>query len=283
MTNRILFAGMPNSGKSTYIAALRFILVANEAECALKIDGLSNDERHLNELETDWANGQEVKRTQTAKETWVEIKVKETATGKAVILSLPDLKGESFEQPATIGHLSDDLHAELSKANGLMVFINAGRPDDKLMITDLADLVGSEDAQIEQPTAKRFDPLEMPEEVKIVELLQFANRRPLVPRKRMLVIIASAWDVLSEARQKDPDGWLEADCSMLAQFLRHNSDLWETRVYGVSAQGGELPKDRDRLMNISKPSERVKIIGHGANKHDLTAPLQWLISGSAPI
>jgi len=43
---------------------------------------------------------------------------------------------------------------------------------------------------------------------------------------------------------------------------------WDVRVYGVSAQGGQLSKkgeapgpDRDRLLALDHPSERIKIVG----------------------
>ena len=62
---------------------------------------------------------------------------------------------------------------------------------------------------------------------------------------------------------------------MLAQFLQHNPELWDLRVYGVSAQGGRLPQDRKRLKSMN-PAERIRIVGHHAKPHDLTAPLRWM-------
>jgi len=277
MMNRILVAGMPSSGKSTYIAALRHALVAKDVSCALELVGLSQEEAHLNRLELDWVDGKEVQRTQSANETWVELQIRDRATQDSVVLALPDLKGESFEQPATLGLLQEELQRELNSASSAMLFTSADREDDKLLISDMADILGDEPAGADVP-ATSFDAREMPEEVKIVELLQFANRRPLFGRRRKLALIVSAWDVVDAQTQGEPERWLTANRAMLDQFLRYNSHLWDLRVYGISAQGGRLPEDRDRLMKFSKPSERIQVVGHGADRHDITAPLRWLIA-----
>ncbi|MBA4760006.1 MAG: hypothetical protein H2052_17075 [Sphingosinicella sp.] len=278
--NRILVAGMPSSGKSTYIAALRHVLVANEISCVLELVGLSPEESHLNRLELDWVDGKMVQRTQSASETWVELQIRDRTTQESIVLALPDLKGESFEQPATLGHLQDDLQKELEAASSVMLFTSADREDDKLLISDIADILdNSDDTDV---PGQPFDAREMPEEVKIVELLQFANRRPRLSRQRKLALIVSAWDVVADCAQTEPYYWLATNCAMLEQFLRFNSHLWDVRVYGISAQGGRLPEDRERLMKISKPSERIKVVGHGAEQHDITAPLRWLIASQHP-
>jgi hypothetical protein len=277
LINRILVAGMPSSGKSTYIAALRHALVAKDVSCALELVSLAQEETHLNKLEVAWVDGREMQRTQSANETWVELQIRDRATEESIVLALPDLKGESFEQPATLGLLQEELQRELISASSIMLFTSADREDDKLLISDMADIIG--DAPLGADAAAiPFDPREMPEEVKIVELLQFANRRPQLSRQRKLALILSAWDVVDVQARAEPERWLTANSTMLDQFLRYNSHLWEVRVYGISAQGGKLPDDRDRLMKISKPSERIHVVGHGADRHDISAPLRWLIA-----
>jgi Double-GTPase 1 len=279
MMNRILVAGMPNSGKSTYIGALRHIMIAQEIPSALEITGLSADEAHLNKLEQDWLDGKKIPRTKSSTETWVELKIKDKETAKEGTLSLPDLRGESFEQPATLGHLNDELEKELTTTEGVLLFTNADKEDDKLMISDLGDILvdGAEDSLA---SPKRFDAREMPEEAKVVEFLQWANRPPRYARRRNLALLISAWDVVGAGNSHNPNNWLREHCAMLEQFLRYNSHLWNVRVYGVSAQGGKLPRDRAKLMKIAKPSERVRVIGPDAHMNDITAPLRWLISAA---
>jgi hypothetical protein len=55
-------------------------------------------------------------------------------------------------------------------------------------------------------------------------------------------------------------------------------------VSGVSAQGGDVRQDRERLL-ASAPSERVKVVGPELqSEHDLTAPVRWLLAeGGDPV
>ena len=272
-----LIIGMPNSGKSTFIAALRHLLLANEVPTELELTGLADNEAHLNRLESEWLACQRVERTKPATEGWVEFNVRDQESGVQSTLSIPDLRGEAFEQPACIGQCQKELHDALAKTDGILLFTNADREDDTLLIADFADIL-SEGATETQPSLQSFKPENMPEEVKIVEFLQFANRRPRYSRKRKIAVLVSAWDVVDSQNSLTPDMWLEIYRPMLAQFLASNHDLWEPRVYGISAQGGKLPEMQEALEQIKTPSERIRVVGHEAQTHDLSAPLRWLMS-----
>jgi len=269
---RQLIVGMPESGKSTFIAALRHLLLSGTISTELTLTRLADEERHLNDLETDWLELKEVQRTKPATEGWVEFHVKDAASGTESVLLVPDLRGETFEQPACSGLCQDHLYEAVIDASGIALFTSAEREDDALMISDLGDLLDDR-GEVAFNEAGSFDPYGMPEEVKIVEFLQMANRRPLLPKRRRVALMASAWDVIPSGRT--PEAWLTEKRPMLAQFLQYNPELWDLRVYGVSAQGGRLPQDRKRLKSM-KPAERIRIVGHGAKPHDLTAPLRWL-------
>lgn len=276
--NRQLIVGMPNSGKSTFIAALRHLLVADEVETTLMLNGLAAEEEHLNRLEREWLNLKPVQRTKPSTEGWVELNIKNRETDELSSLLIPDLRGEAFEQPACAGQCSPDLYSALIDASGLLLFTNADRADDALQIDDLQDILPSADAAAgDAPQASPFIPEDMPEEVKIVELLQAINRDRKSARRRKVAIIVSAWDVVSSNDSRtSPQEWFIKNRPMLAQFLETNEDKWALRVYGVSAQGGRLPQDQKKLASMT-PSERVIVVGHGAAVHDLSAPLHWLM------
>lgn len=301
----LLVVGMPNSGKSTFIAALRHLLVADEVAIDLCSVELSENESHLNRLENRWLDCEEMERTKPATEGWVELKVQDKRTSEQLTLHIPDLRGEAFEQPACIGQCDADLFGALAEADGILLFTNADREDDTLLIDDLIDILGQDgldddecgeapeaahdssgesaggiDESPVEPVENPFKPEKMPEEVKLVEFLQVANRRPLAGRPRKLAVILSAWDVVTQngtAEGVTPQYWFETRRPMLAQFIAANADLWDARVYGVSAQGGKLPQDKGTLKQVRVPSERIKIVGHGAAAHDLSAPLRWML------
>lgn len=285
-----LIVGMPESGKSTYIGALRHVLVAKQVETELELTMLAGDEQHLNMLEEKWLSCEAMERTKTSDEGWVQLNVRNKATGATALMSIPDLRGENFERPAVAGSCPKDLHEALVESDGILLFTNADREDDMLLIDDFGDMPDDEidgdgeaeaevDVQQEEDQGK-FRPQDMGEEIKIVEFLQMANRRPLYSKRRKIAIVVSAWDLISGDPEITPERWLAAKRPMLDQFLTHNKDLWELRAYGISAQGGRLPERRNEFEKMLNQSERVRVVGHGAGMHDLTAPLRWLMGNA---
>jgi hypothetical protein len=178
------------------------------------------------------------------------------------------------------------LYEAMAACDGVAVFTNADRGHDDDLIEDFDDIVGLLDAGTVASTApskvdtadtaeRSFEPDEMPEEAHLVELLQCMNRRPMVSKRRRLALLISAWDVVTG--RASPDEWFDSNRPMLSQFLRSNEDFWDLRVYGVSAQGGALPASKQALQAHRKPSSRIIIAGAGAQPHDLSAPISWLI------
>ena len=292
---RQLIAGMPESGKSTYIGALRHVLLAKEVGTELEMSVLAGEEKHLNALEDKWLALEEMQRTKTSNEAWVEVNLRDRSTGEESLVTIPDLRGENFERPASFGLCPSNLYDAVVASDGIMFFTNVNKTDDTLLIDDFGDMDDDEDEGEVADTGagggdgddgndpgtnaeEKFKPEDMAEEVKIVEFLQMANRRPLDPKRRKLAMITSAWDLVVGKESATPDSWFRRCRPMVAQFLTHNADLWEVRVYGVSAQGGKLPEKKAEFNRMMRPSERVIVVGHGAAKHDLTAPLRWLMA-----
>ena len=100
---RQLIVGMPESGKSTFIAALRHLLLSGTISTELTLTRLADEEKHVNDLETDWLELKQVQRTKPATEGWVEFHVRDAVSGRESVLLVPDLRGETFEQPACSG------------------------------------------------------------------------------------------------------------------------------------------------------------------------------------
>ena len=303
MTQKLVIAGMPGSGKSTFIIALRHLLISQDVETQLRTSRLSASEKHLNTLEQKWLACEPLKRTEQLEEEWVSFFVVKNGDSREAQIVLPDFSGEAFRRPAATGNCSTETARMLSELDGMLLFTNADRGADDVRLEALLDVfaAGTADADEDQsdlgnalheasssngqPADRSasghsvpFDPINMPEEPLVVELLQILNRRPRVPAKRSLAVIVSAWDTVEDSGVT-PAKWLEQHRPMLRQYLESNANLWEVRVYGVSAQGGKLPEEQTALQ-AKVPGQRVQIVGHGAHPHDLTAPIDWLITSA---
>jgi hypothetical protein len=130
--------------------------------------------------------------------------------------------------------------------------------------------------------ASEFTPALTPRQVQIVDLLEAFSDAPLELRPKRIAVVVSAWDLVGS--NVTPNGWLGEKMPLLDQYLHSRSNEFETRVYGVSAQGGRLPQqgqpdegsDRQALLAMPVPSSRIRVVGHGAGDHDLTHPIAWL-------
>ena len=90
--------------------------------------------------------------------------------------------------------------------------------------------------------SKPWHPSDTSTQVELVELLQFVLLlRDSIGRLPVAGII-SAWDLIRGA--VPPAEWFADRLPLLSQFLQANSEDVPFQVYGISAQGGDLEKDR---------------------------------------
>lgn len=279
-----LIVGMPSSGKSTFIAALGEVLISGDVLSTMSIEGLAESESHMVALHESWLSCKELDRTKnTGDENWLSFHVISGEDGIRSTIQLPDLSGELLRDAVVTGFYPETLHQALDDCDGILLFTNTNTRYDDILIPDFAELLSDESPAIEADAEgsiknndeKPFDPLEMPEQPKLVQLLQTITKINPFSHRR-LAIILSAWDTVEQSRT--PDDWFYENRSMLSQYLEFNPKHWDVRIYGVSAQGGALPDDKSKLQKILKASERVHIVGHEAAKHDLTAPIKWLMN-----
>ena len=267
--------GLPRSGKTTFLAALWHLIDAGEVSTKLVLDKLVGDHQHLNKIVEAWRRCEEVPHTSMAAEVSVSIHVREQSTGRAAILGFPDLSGESFERQLTTRTCRPTYIENFEDAGGILLFLNADRAHDGLTILDLGPVLeGVPDAERLGQISEWSQKL-VPEQVQLVELLQFLLRPPFRRGKRRIAVIVSAWDVVPEPRPSPAD-WLARELPLLNQFLVTNSGSFEFQVYGVSAQGGDVTSERRQELLRRTPSERIECQGPSAGEHDLTSPIVWL-------
>ena len=90
-----------------------------------------------------------------------------------------------------------------------------------------------------------------------------------------LVIVISAWDAVDGS--PTPGSWLRDEAPALHSFAKSNSDMVEWNLYGVSAQGGMLPAERDTLLARGSVRERVYARSAAGEPVPLVEPLRWVL------
>jgi hypothetical protein len=267
--------GLPRSGKTTFLAALWHLMNAGEVSTKLVLDKLVGDHAYLNAIADAWRRCEEVPRTSIQAETKVMIHAHSPASRQKVVLRFPDLSGESFKRQFAIRACTSDYVEGFAGAGGIFLFANANRPSEGMTLADIIPAIVGADEPPEPESENEWTADVVPEEVHLVDLLQFLLRPPFVRRQRRLVVVVSAWDVVLE-RRPSPEQWLERERPFLHQFLTNNPESFAYRVYGVSAQGGDVTGDQRSELVRQTPSERIQCVGQGADPHDLTAPIVWL-------
>ena len=312
--------GLQSSGKTTFAAALWYILANGGVSTALKQGKHRGDYSYLDKIAESWENGYKVPRTEHYEQQAVEINLIDPGSEREVALRFTDLPGEGFERAFASRRLADPIAEALSDINGLMLFVSAAHGKDNVSIIDVvkglgvegdeeldiddddsdqasrggvavahepsdveddSDQVGDKDSEAEVI----FQPGLTPRDVQLVDILESLQDRPVNGVFPRIAVIISAWDKV--VRVKDPGKWLATNMPLLNQYML-NIGI-PLRVYGVSAQGGEVPMnnkapdelDRRKLLSISNAGERIRVVGYGADEHDLTHPIRWL-SGLEP-
>lgn len=277
---RYLVFGFESSGKTTFAAALWHLLDSRELPTSLIKGRHVGDFRYLEEIAQSWCEGWQVERTKTQEVEEVKINLLHPGSGMTLDLEFADLSGETFAK-AFATRLCTPIFVDLVKnAAGLLLFVSADRTIDGVTILDAFDDDDPDLRVVENGEEPPWDPAKTPLQVQVVDLLQALHLPPFDKGPFKVAVIVSAWDLTNET---SADDWLAKKMPILDQYLRSGDGVADVRVYGVSAQGGLLSKkgeqpgpDRDRLLSMHLPSERIKIIGAEVREHDLTGPLLWL-------
>src|SRR4051812_23311383 len=91
----ILFAGLPESGKTTYLAALWHLLNSADMPLALRLTKVHGERTYLQKIQSSWTKCKAPERTKVAAEGRIELQLGGT-DGAAILLRILDLSGERF-------------------------------------------------------------------------------------------------------------------------------------------------------------------------------------------
>lgn len=281
VSNQFVMIGLPATGKTSFLAALWYLVQHGEVEHRLTLERMDGDSKHLNQISNLWAGCEVVLRTSTSSERTVSMVLNDTSTKKTITLTFPDLSGESFMSQWVDRHFTTSYNEFLKESVGGVLFISPlnyqkpARIPSASLLKEIGE-TGQPNDETDGEGSIPWDPTQAPTQVQLVELLQFIAGREYFKPPFRLALVISAWDQL-KGEKVSPQKWLADVMPFLSQFLESNRRLFDFNVYGVSAQGGDYNKDVDELTGMSA-SERILIEGDGVkNPHDLTELLTWLM------
>ncbi len=279
---KLLFIGLPRTGKTTFLAALWHQVDSSEIPKGLYLGELHGDREYLNKVRDLWLGCREIDRTLVGAEEIVAMRLAEEGSPTMAELMIPDLSGEIFRQQWEKRRWTKSYQQLTDQAVGALVFVHPEMVVEPVRIDEaesLATELKDHDAVVTDEPREAWKPWApdcAPTQVQLVELLQFLAQYPGLKLPFKLAIIISAWDLI-QGQDIPPAEWLNRRLPLFDQYLRANNEMFPYRLFGVSAQGGDLQSKTDELLRQIPQSSRVIVVGPEIRSHDITTPIRWLI------
>lgn len=239
--NHFLLIGLPNTGKTSFLAVLWYMVGQSAIPCALRLQKLDGESQYLNQIRDAWLEYRPVPRNKADTEKPVAMWLRNRETDEVARLSFPDLSGEAFRSQWTQRQLATAFDRSLREARGGLLFVNPEsirKPHRIDTVNAVLGEIGRDDIKQSTKSAQKpWDSEQSPTQVQLVEVLQFMAGRGHLRSAFRLSVVISAWDRINESNV-NPSGWLAAELPLLKQFLDSNEELFELSFYGISAQGG---------------------------------------------
>jgi hypothetical protein len=242
----------------------------------------------LNRIRDAWIEFKKVPRTETP-EGSIVFDLVDPAGELTGQVKFPDLPGESFNHQWTERTWSADFDAQVREADGFLLFVSPDYSSRTLISEAMRRIPKRASARASgtaPQTERKWDSRAAPTQSKLVEVLQFLADTRELRGPSSVAIVVSAWDRAERQTAADgtqarrPEAWVRAHLPLLWQYVTANPDLFRTRWYGVSAQGGDLnaPEELVKLQSFGFTSERIRVVEEdGDESHDPTRPLRWLL------
>lgn len=260
---KCLIAGMPSTGKTTYIGALSYLLSNPVDGQVLTFAEFPEDFSYLNRLQQPWLSIKEVDRTQIGGATNIELNLKSNIDGSVISVSLPDIAGENFQ--AIVQKQSQLIKDWDSEPDSLMLFIK------DLNSSVFADEFQNDDTN-KDTKLPSFDMKDISNEIQNVLILKELHN--LFSWKK-LAICFTAWD--EYLNYDNPREYLEQNSRFMNNFIKRYFP--DAKLFGISAQGDDYSKENvELLIERTENGQRSFVVTEdGSKSYDLTLPLSSLI------
>lgn len=269
-----LLAGLPDTGKSTYIGGLWYNLQNQSTKMVMKASReLVDDTQRLESLSEKWLEGVRVDRTTEDKSSSVELRIEQKDNGNVLTINIPDFSGETFRQIIEMTS-SKDLDDWCEAADTLFYMANKLTPGH---FEDDTNIGIAEDEKEGNEEVPPFNTQIMSASAQNIMVLKY-----LFGRKnfKKVIFAISCWDKMTEngTQHENPDTWLKKQSPALYNFLKHHQS--NSIIIGISAQGLDYNevKDIDFITNKTISGERAFVEIGDEIKYDLSLPLYMLIN-----
>lgn len=282
--------GLPETGKTTFLAALWHCFQQSHDDLIMELEKINGDLDYLNDIRSIWLKCESMPRTGLNVHESVEFVVRERNSGEEIELILPDLSGELFEKQWEDAIWSNEFYEYAREIEGIILFLHPEAIKKPIRLVDtisIENVLPSENLNIDPSQTRNNHSAEgleratipwtrsmAPTQVQLVGVLQQilskANKQPL-----RIALVVSAWDLIKNTFQS-PEFWLQEQLPLLNQFLVSNQESFMFTVLGVSAQGGKLPEDAEKLLEMPDHTKRIELIHNGETSTDITLPIWWM-------
>ena len=287
--------GLKGAGKTTYLAALWNLLEETDSggdaqRPCVRLAQMQPDREYLQSIRGAWLDLENAQRTSLAVTPRIELALEISESADMVTLSVPDLSGETFSAQWETRQATHAYASLAAALDGVLLFVNstaAGRhnrivPAKARPAGSVSDgsNVSAASPPVQEPTEdshKPFSAAMTQPQVQLVECLQFVSFLRSHARPIRVAVIVSAWDLVGKAMR--PSEWVERRLPLLYQYLQVQSSVRDFAFFGVSAQGGRWPEDRERLQD--EPAIlRPYLVEQDERTGDLARPIHWLVSAN---
>lgn len=276
---RILIAGLPDAGKSSYIGALNGVM-SQDGECSITRDDKGTEWAYVNGLTEKWFDCEVVEHSSDGETKYIQWPLRRK-DGQEIKLTIPDMKGEVYYDI-----INDDFDPQLAEfckdAQGILFFINKMNRfqlKDHLMvlINDEGEEKDKENnvEKTESISAKaeadkiKLNISTMPDMTK--NLLVIKYLRELMGDVKIAIAI-SAWD--ERSNYNNVEDFFKTVCPAIYNYVRYNFHFY--RFFGVSAQGAKYGTPGIDLNSLTEKGER-SFVYTDRKMYNLAAPLDYLI------
>jgi len=269
--NAILLVGLPDSGKSTFLAALWHQIESGEIPTTFIAAKLQSEREYLNRIRDTWLLVEQIPRTPVGMKRLNTLHLEHSKSKEKFDVLIPDVAGESFYSQWSDRQVTEEYANQVKSTHGLLIFIHSKH-------VFKSDLIGKpKRVHTLSPSlsAEAWLPSTSSTQVKLVDILQTALKLYENDFPLRTAFIISAWDEVENVTT--PNAWFERNLPLLEQFRRSNSDTIKSEVFGLSAMGGSLNM-KPELEAITTPSTRVRIQINSDIFHDITIPLAFLFA-----